>query len=284
MTIITFWNDNTGKIGQTHSAIAVATHMAIEHNYKILLMSTRYNDQVSMQAFGFNQTAKAIKLFTNNKNSMDLESGIEGMAKLALANRLTPEVVPNYTRMVFKNRLEIISGPKEKLDETINYDRIYSATKNILNVARKYYDIIFVDLNNGFGEAPTREILEMSNIIIINLEQKMSEIDKLLQLREQENIFNPRKMLTLINRYDRESKYNSKNITRYLNEKKEVLTVPYNNIFAEAVQEGTTAEFFLNPRIRKLEDLEDKTAFFISEVKRVGDAIEYRRQELQMRG
>lgn len=283
MTIVTFWNDNTGKIGQTHSALAVATNMAIEHNYKILLISTRYNDEVTMQAFGFNQVTKSVKLFTNNRNSMDLESGIEGMAKLALANRLTPEVVPNYTKMVFKNRLEVISGPKDKQDETINYERIYSATKNILNVARKHYDFIFVDLNNGYGESQTKEILEMSNIIIINLEQKMSEFDKLLELREKDSVLNPRKTLTLINRYDRESKYNSKNITRYLNEKKEILTVPYNNIFAESVQEGTTAEFFLNPRIRKLEDTEDKTAFFISEVKRTVNAIEYRKQELQMR-
>lgn len=283
MSIITFWNDNTGKIGQTYSAIAIACNMAIEHNYKILLMSTRYNDQVTMQAFGFNQIARTVNLLTNKRNSMDLESGIEGMTKLALANRLTPDVVPNYTRMIFKNRLEILSGPKDREDEKINYERIYGATKNILNVAKKYYDIVFVDLNNGFNEAPTREILEMSNIIILNLEQKMFEFDKLNELKDKDKLFSPKKILTLINNYDRESKYTSKNVTRYLNEKKEILTVPYSNLYTEAIQEGTTAEFFLNPRIRRLEDTEDKTAFFISELKRAGEAITYRLQELQMR-
>ena len=283
MTIITFWNNNTGKIGQTYSALAIATHMAIEHNYKILLMSTKYNDQVTMQAFGFSQSVQALNKLTKNKNSMELESGIEGMTKLALSSRLTPEVVPNYTRMVFKDRLEILAAQKSKEGGNVDYIRTYSATKNILSVARKYYDIIFVDLNNGFSAAPTREILEMSNIIIINVEQKMSEFDALTELKEKEKLFTPKNSFTLINRYDRESKYTSKNITRYLNEKKEVFTVPYDNLFAEAVQEGTAAEFFLNPRIRKLEDTEDKTAFLISELSRAEQAIVYRMQELQMR-
>lgn len=284
MTIISFWNNNTGKIGQTYSAIAIATHMAIEHNYKILLLSTRYNDQVTMEAFGFNQSTQALNRLTNNKNSMELESGIEGMTKLANASRLTPDVVPNYTRMVFKDRLEVLGAPKEKAGERVEYSRIYNSIKDILNVARKYYDIIFVDLNNGLSDSTTREILEMSNIIILNMEQKMAEFDRLVELKEKEKqLLTPKKTLTLINNYDRESKYTSKNVTRYLNEKKEILTVPYDNVFAEAVQEGTAAEFFLNPRIRKMEDTEDKTAFLISELTRAEQAIVYRMQELQMR-
>ena len=284
MAIISFWNNNTGKIGQTYSAIAIATHMAIEHNYKILLLSTRYNDQVTMEAFGFNQSTQALNRLTNNQNSMELESGIEGMTKLANASRLTPDVVPNYTRMVFKDRLEVLGAPKEKAGERVEYSRIYNSIKDILNVARKYYDIIFVDLNNGLSDSTTREILEMSNIIILNMEQKMAEFDRLAELKEKEKqLLTPKKTLTLINNYDRESKYTSKNVTRYLNEKKEILTVPYDNVFAEAVQEGTAAEFFLNPRIRKMEDTEDKTAFLISELTRAEQAIVYRMQELQMR-
>ena len=71
---------------------------------------TKYNDQVTMQAFGFSQSVQALNKLTKNKNSMELESGIEGMTKLALSSRLTPEVVPNYTRMVFKDRLEILAA------------------------------------------------------------------------------------------------------------------------------------------------------------------------------
>ncbi len=112
----------------------------------------------------------------------------------------------------------------------------------------------------------------------------MSEFDAVKELKEKEkNLFTQKNTLMLVNRYDRDSKYTSKNIMRYLMDRKEPLTVPYDNLFAESVQEGTAADFFLNPRIRRMEDQEDKTAFLISELKRASDAIIYKMQELQMR-
>ncbi len=283
MTIVTFWNNNTGKIGQTHSALAIAAHMAVEHNYKILLMSTKYNDQVTMKAFGFDQITKTVNLLTNNKNTMDLESGIEVMSKLALSNRLTADIVPNYTRMIFKKRLEVLAGPQDREDEKIDYKKIYDSCKTIANIARQYYDIVFVDLNNGLDEEATKAILKISNIVIVNVEQKPSEFTEMVKLRSDLDFLNQKNTMFLINRYDRSSKYSTKNVTRDLMEKKEILSVPYNHLFAEAMQEGTAAEFFLNPKIRKLDDTEDRTAFFISELKRAEEAIIYKMQELQMR-
>lgn len=281
MAIVTFWNNNTGKIGQTHSALAIASYMGVEHNYKILLMSTKYNDRVSVNAFGANQRAKTLKILTEDKNSIDLESGIEGMSKLAAASRLAPEMVQNYTKIVYKNRLEVVAGPKRRAE--LDYDKVYRSCRDILNVAKRYYDIIFVDLNNGIETDTTKEILKMSDVIILNIEQKPAEFEKIMELKENQELFPMKKVISLINRYDRKSKYSSKNISRELGEKKEILTVPYCNLFSEAVQEGETAEFFLNTRIKKLDGLDDRTSFFINELKRDTERVIYKMQELQMR-
>ena len=163
MAIVTFWNDNTGKIGQTNSAIAIAAHMAIEHNYKILLMSTGYKDNVIRQAFGIDDVAT--KLFGKKNNSMELEGGIESMSKMVAANRINPEIIPTFTRMIYKDRLEVLSGPR---CERIDYDRIYATCKNIINVSNAYYDVVFVDLNHGLEGGATRAILNSSNIIVLN--------------------------------------------------------------------------------------------------------------------
>lgn len=284
MAIVTLWNDNTGKIGQTHSAMALAAYMGTEHNYRILLVSTRYNDQISLKAFGVEDRVKAVKLITENKKAMDLESGLEGMAKLAAAKRLSPDMVANYTKIVYKNRLEVVSGPKEKEDFTdADYKRVYNACTDIINVARQYYDIIIVDLNNGLEDETTKRILKMSNIIILNMEQKPLEFEKFVKLKENKELFAPKQVMGLINNYDRKSKYSSKNVARLLGEKKEMMTVPYANLFAEAVQEGTLAEFFLNTRLKRLDDGEDRTTFFIKELKRDTESIIYKMQELQMR-
>lgn len=277
MAIVTFWNNNTGKIGQTHSALAIASYMAIEHNYKILLISTRYKDETSMHAFGLDKESRSINLFTNNKKSMEMESGIESMSKLALSNRLVPDVIPNYTKMIFRQRLEILSGPTGA-----DYDKVYSSCINILSSAKKYYDIVFVDLNNGLNEETTKEILNISDVVIANVEQKATNLDDITKLID-EKILSKKRTLVLINKYDSESKYTTKNVARYLGERKEALSVPYNILYTESIEDGTLAEFFLNPRIRKTENSDDRNAFFIKELKRAADAIIYKIQELQLK-
>lgn len=276
MAVVTFWNNNTGKIGQSHSVLAIATYMAMEHNYRILLISTGYNEDVSMQAFGLSKSSKRVN-FNRNMISMDTETGIESLSKLALSNRLTPDIISNYTKMIFKQRLEILSGPLGG-----DYNKIYESCIDIINNARSGYDIVFVDLNNGYEDNTTREIINMSDIIVMNIEQKMSDLDEVLRLKS-EKIISNKKTLYLLNRYDRFSKYTAKNVSRYIGERKETLTVPYNNLYAEAVEEGTLADMFLNPRIRKIDNIEDKNGFFMNELRKDSEAIVYKMQELQMR-
>ena len=73
-------------------------------------------------------------------------------------------------------------------------------------------------------------------------------------------------------------KYNCKNISRYLGEKKDILTIPYNTLFFEASEEAKVPDFFL--RVRKV-DPEDRNSFFLQEVKRASENIIYRLQDLQ---
>ena len=45
MSIITFKSDEKKETGQTLSLVATATQMAIEHNFKILVIGTSYKDR-----------------------------------------------------------------------------------------------------------------------------------------------------------------------------------------------------------------------------------------------
>ena len=44
MSVVTFWNAMEKECGQTLSAIAIATYMAMEHNYRILLIDACFHD------------------------------------------------------------------------------------------------------------------------------------------------------------------------------------------------------------------------------------------------
>ena len=51
MSIITFISEEMKETGQSISVSAIATAMAIEHNYKILLFSTEFIDKTLENCF-----------------------------------------------------------------------------------------------------------------------------------------------------------------------------------------------------------------------------------------
>ena len=197
---------------------------------------------------------------------------------MAISNRLSPELIQNYTKFAMK-RLEVLTGPK-KIDDNTDYDKILNSYKSLIANANKYYDMVFVDLNKTLELPQTRVILEMSDLIIVDIEQKMDKVDEFMKLRENEPIFQGKNVMMLINKYDKFCKNNTKNISRYLEEKKEIYCVPYNTLYFEAAEEGKVVDLFF--RIRKVDEA-DRNAFFIQELKRVTDAIIYKLQELHMR-
>ena len=280
MSVISFINSIEDKTGKTMSMVAIATNMAIENNRKILLISTADEEQKLKSCYFEDSPVKKMKLgiFGENRLSVDAESGIEGITKMARSNKLTPEMITNYTKVVFKDRLEIILGVKRKEDLV---DEIQETYLNLINIASMYYDEIFVDLDNNLKEDIKNRIIEKSDLVIVHTSQNYSSIKKLKEYKEKSELLKSPKSLILIGRYDKFSKYNVKNITRYLEEKNQVLTVPYNTLFFEAVDEAGVPDLLLN--FRKLSDNEDRNYIFIQEVKRATENIIYRLQELKMR-
>lgn len=282
MSVITFVNSIEEKTGKTLSLAAIATNMAIENNNRILIISTTDKEDRIRTCFFEDKQVKKMKLglFSENKTRLEEESGIQGIAKISRSNKLTPELITNFTRVVFKDRLEIILGPgeNEKIEEQEKIDTEYI---DLISVANKYYDYVFVDLDNNLDENIRNRIIEISDLVVVNVSQNYRNIKKLKEFKENENLLKSAKSLILIGRYDKYSKYNSKNISRFLEEKNQVLTIPYNTLYFEAADEAGVPDLLLS--LRKLNDVEDRNYIFIQEVKRASENIIYRLQELQMK-
>lgn len=280
MSVITFVNNIEEKTGKTMSLVAIATNMAIENNKRILIISTTDKEDRIKTCYFEEQQAKKFKLgiFGENRATIDTETGIEGITKMTRSNKLTPELITNYTKVVFKDRLEIILGIESKERLT---DEVQNAYVNLINVASMYYDEIFVDLDNCLKEEIRNKIIDMSDLVIVNANQNFNCLKKLKKYKENSELLKSPKSLILIGRYDKYSKYNSKNISRYLEEKNQVLTVPYNTLLFEAADEAGVPDLLLN--FKKLSDTEDRNAIFVQEIKRATENIIYRIQELQMK-
>lgn len=279
MAIIAFWSDEKRETGQTMSMVALSTYMAIEHNYRILNVSTNFKDETLENSyFDLEKMENLVKTISRDQTQVGLESGIEGLIKIINSNKTSSNIVANYTKIVFKDRLDVLCSPKTK--EYEEYRQISELYPNILQVADRSYDLVFVDVSKRMPEEQVKRILELSDIIVVNLTQKFKTINDFMQLREENEFFKKNNILLNIGRYDKFSKYNIKNISRYMKEKKDIHAVLYNTLFFEACSEGKVAEFFL--RLRRVE-AEDRNAIFIQEIARLTKDIIYKMQELQLK-
>ena len=278
MAIITFCSNETKETGQTMSLAATAAYMAIEHNYKILVISTDFNDLSLENCFWeYDKIRNASTIKKDEK--VGIESGIEGLVKALISNRTSNEIIRNYSRIVLKDRLDILLAPTTKVYQ--EYIQIAESYTDILQVAKRYYDLIFVDLSKKMPRKVAAEILKLSDILVINMTQRLKTINDFMELRETNDFYQRKNVMLLMGRYDKNSKYNIKNVTRYLKEKKMISVVPYNTLYLEAASEGGIIEFML--KAKNVTDELDSNNIFIKELKKLDENIIFKLQELQMK-
>jgi len=269
MPIITFWSETREETAKTLSIVAAATHMAINHQFKILVLSTAFEDDTLENCFWDMKEGKKSKIKITDTKKINIDSGLEGLQKLYMSNRLTPDQISNYTKVVFaNNRLEVIPISKTTTYET--YEKTLKIYEDVIEAANMYYDYVFVDLNKGFRYPELTKILDISDLIVVNLTQRIKIIDNYMKLREENPMFKQPNVMLLLGRYDKYSKYSAKNVSRYMGEKKLISTVPYNTLFFEACGEGDAADYFLK---FKTTDVKDRNGFFISEIAKLNDNI-----------
>lgn len=277
MAIITFKSNEKKETGQSLSLVAVATQMAIEHSYKVLIVSTNFKDQTIEGCYWeLDRINKPV--ITDNKANVGVDSGIEGLIKILASNKTSNDIVRNYSKTVLRERLDVLLSPKTEDYE--EYTQICSEYPEILRIADRYYDLVFVDLTSRMNDKEKEEIINVSDVIVVNFTQKLQTINDFMELRENDDFYKGKNIMLIMGRYDAHSKYNTKNVTRYMKEKKQVLAIPYNTLFFEACSEGKVIEFFL--RLKNLEE-GDRNRIFVDEANRADDAIIYKLQELQMR-
>lgn len=276
MPIITFWSNNEKSIGQSVSASVAATVMAMEHNYKILLISADFNNYSIENCFGLQESNKEIVKSLVKKHQISLESGIDGLLKLADSNRVTPDIIPDYTKIVFKNRLEVLYSPMN-IEEKKEVE-LMEEFKNIILNASRYYDYVIVDLRKGMKFDVQLEILQMSDVIVENINQGIKTIEEFLKIDEIKNLKN--KIVWNVCRYDGKSKYNTKNLARMILKKQMIYETPYNTLILEASQEGNMAELLL--RFKTIKDDSDNSKF-LSKIEELNEGILTKYNETRVR-
>lgn len=247
MAILSFWSGSKKETGQTLSIVAIATYMSVEHNYKTLVIDATVDDDTIPRCFWNQDANKEIKRALN-KGKLDITSGTEGLMSAIASNKTSPEIISNYTKVVFKNRLDILLGLKTK--SVSDHEKTLALYTDLINAANKYYDLVIVDLSKTAERESTRKILQMSDVIMYTMAQNLKQINQYIEYRNTMPELRKKNVISLIGSMNNYCKYNPKNITTYTKDKN-IAYITYNNAFLESASEAKVSDFFLNTRINK---------------------------------
>ena len=203
-----------------------------------------------------------------------MDTGINGLLKLAESNRITPEIIHDYTKIIFKNRLEVLYSP----NNIIEGQKLMNTFKNIIINASKYYDYVIVDLQKGLNFSSQLEILDISEVVVANINQSIKEIEEFINTKELKNLW--KKVIWNISRYDEKSKYNSKNLIRKILKKQMIYEIPYNTLVHDAVESGDFIELLI--RLKTLRD-DGENRILMKKVEELVSGIRIKYQQTRSR-
>jgi len=277
MAIVTFWSDSPKDTAQTSSALALATHLSMEKNMRVLLIDANFSDESITRAYWKPQ--KENRFFKElNRGKLDIASGADGIVSAIASNKATPEVIANFTKIVFKNRLDILPGLKTK--SITEFDKSLVYYKDLLLNANKFYDLVFVDLEKTSEKPTTRALLDISSIIMYTMSPNLLVIDKYVEALKQYAFLQKNNVIPILGRSDELSKYNPRNVAKKIGEKGGMAFVPYNIRFSESTYEGVISQFFGN---LKASTPDSGEALFLEGLNDAIDRIQYKLEELQIR-
>ena len=215
---------------------------------------------------------KNILSFLNvSKKVVGLDSGVEGLMKIEGTNRLSPNMIPDYTGIIFKDRLEILAGYNGL--ETDITDAFYVS---LVKKASQVYDIIIVDLPKGVNKL-AQDILNISDVVVYGITQKRHSIDQYMSSRKEGYTSKMNNLLVYIGRYDRFSKYTQKNVSRTTKTQDLLYPIVYNTLFSDACDEGVVVDYFL--KIQTVTD-KNRNTDFVDEIKELIKGILYKIDEV----
>ena len=278
MSVIAFYTNGKDQTGNTVSAISLATYTGIVQNKRTLFISTSLNNNEIKKALWPTPKTKKIGLLGMSAEIQTgvNDNGIEGLDRVIRSNRISPDIITDYTKVALKGRLDIMLGYNGSEEQ---YKEIQQQYIKIITLAREVYDTVIIDIDKELEAKTKLEILNAVDIIIAMTTQKLDNINKLIRTIAEGVAFKKSNTIITLGRYDEKSKYNAKNISRNILKSKEIVnTVPYNTVLFEDIQEGKLIDMFL-----KFLDLNsrDENTFFIEEIKRLKENIEKKLTSIQ---
>ncbi len=235
MAKIVFWSPEQGTSGSTHTAIAVSSLMGITHKTSGLLIDANSNSK---------KIASAFTLYDDlvNANSFnDTNLGMNAIMRLIKSNKLSPDIIQNYSKPVLKGRLDILYSA---IANTVTEER-----ENLLSMpliaknADEVYDLVFIDLPKTTTDDSTIRVLEQADIVVCVIPQEIERLTNVLKKVESLDSLKNKKIIYTLGNYESGSRYNIFNVKLKYKLPEPLYVLPHNYLFADACNDGNILDF-----------------------------------------
>lgn len=248
-----------GQTSTTTNTLCAAISVALEYKMKILLTHSQYLKGSLESAF-----------FDDQEKSNYIDTGIDVLEQLSKANKLNPEKIKNYTKEVIRDRLYVLTGTTKSDIRLFDNDKMLKAMVEIIYHSNSAFDLVFVDLNSGAHSELTKCIIDISDLVIINLNQNEKVLKDFFSSDEWKINLKDRNKLIVLGRYDPDSKYTTSYIRRIFDLKDEIYTIPYSTQLMDAHNDHNLLNHFV---INSNLDKKDKQYYFMEEVNKLSSKI-----------
>ncbi len=235
MAKIAFWSPEKGASGCTHTAIAVSSMMGITHKVSSLLIDANSNSKKISSSF----TLYDDLVNTNGFNDTNL--GMNAIMRLIKSNKLSPDIIQNYSKPVLKGRLDILYSAiaNTTTEERENLISMPLIAKNAADV----YDLVFIDLPKETTDDSVIRMLSASDVIVIVVSQEISKLATVLKRVEDIEEIKDKPKLFVIGDCEPASRYNAFNVKIKYKLADQIFYIPHNYMFADACNDGNVLDF-----------------------------------------
>jgi hypothetical protein len=223
------WSTVHGQSGTTANTVALASMFALDYPYRSLLTHTQLIYSTLESLYSKGQRAKGFE-----------DAGMDALERLVKSNLLKADAVADYTDTIYKNRLDLLFGSEQKR-EAEETDQIL---RTILQVAKNYYDVLWIDAHSGTKNATTRILLKDADLVVVNLPQNRYVIERFMSGEDFPEELKDKPYIVLISKYDDSSAYSLKNIKRSHKVKVPIFSVPYATGYKDAANQSTVTQYF----------------------------------------
>lgn len=255
MSTIVSWSPIHGQGGNTSNIVALAIAMALGEYTPTRSLLT--HTQLTRSNMEF--------LFNKEKRSSFDDKGMDALERLVKSNLLKGDAIQDYTDTLIRDRLDLLAG-SQKAEISTSKEL---AWRSVLEMAKLQYDFIWTDVHSGHRQALTLNLLEESDLVIVNLPQNRYVLDRFFNGDDFPTPLKTRDYIIVIGQYDPTSVLSLKNIKRNYNVKMPIYSISYSSEFNNALNVQRIQEYFY----RECSKGNSQRSVFISELMKINHYI-----------